>query len=106
MIYSRLLATGGPTAGTDTLVYTAPALNTVVLRDIELFVSAGGATFISVYGQVSGPGDRAFVYAVAAPTTRQTAQWQGRQVLRPGEAVYVHADSGVLYYRLSGYVLT
>ena len=105
MIYSTLFAAGNFAGAGDTLVYTAPAVNTIVLRDVVLGITAAGATNVQVYGQVSGPGDRADVLSTPTPVARTTYALECRQVLRPGEQIYVHSDSGAVRFRLSGYVL-
>lgn len=102
-VYSTLLAAGRLTGAGDALVYTAPAVGTVVVRDIELDATAIDVGVVSVYvlsGSVAST-----IYSVPVVTARQSQHWDGRAVLLPGDAVYVYRDGGPVSYRVSGYLL-
>lgn len=102
-VYSVLLAAGRLTGAGDMLAYTAPALGTVVVRDIELDATAIDVGVVSVY--VLSGGVPSTIYSVPAITARQSQHWDGRAVLLPGDELYVYRDGGPVSYRISGYVL-
>lgn len=81
--------------------YTVPAGYVAVVRDVDA-VSGGGAIINWLWG-INGEckigGGQFTVEAL-----NQFQQWRGRQVLNPGETIYVAAD-GAIDGAVSGYLL-
>ena len=103
-IYSVLLGKGHGRATGTTLIYTAPADGVVVVRDITCFVSVAGVAAFQVYGSTPG-GAIGYLMSVSAPAAAETYHWSGRQVLLPGEELYISGGTDRVTYRVSGYLL-
>jgi len=101
-IYSKLLAAGqGVIAGT-LLVYTAPPGVVVVVRDIVLVQSGPANQRLGLFA-LSG-GQAGYITTIAAIVPLEQLHWDGRQVLRPGEQLYVTTTATLLcFWRVSGY---
>lgn len=102
-VYSVLLAAGALSGAGETLVYTAPPLNTVVVRDIVLDATAIDVGVVSVV--VKSGGVYSTICSVPAVTARDSQHWSVRQVLLPGDELRVYRDGGPVSYRISGYLL-
>lgn len=102
-IYSTLLAAGNVDDGSLQDIYTAPALNTVVVRDIEIVQSS------AYYGpcrvRVLSGSALSFIYVVTPTTVGQSYHWEGRAVLLPADVLQAESINGGFWYRISGYVL-
>ena len=102
-VYSVLLAAGLVPSDSAVIVYTAPASGVVVVRDLVVTsqtVAAGLLSFMVVSGSVWTP-----IYKVRVSDNFITYQWQGRQVLEPGDEIQVATSDGGVRYRISGYLL-
>lgn len=104
-IYTKLLAEGVLPANVLTVVYTAPDVGTLVLRDIVLTVAYG--TSSAFMGVKVGPpgGSTIWLCSYANVTSWQTSHWDGRQVIAPGHQVSVFNSTQLMSYRLTGYHL-
>ena len=104
MIYSALLVAGELVGGGDVLLYTAPDTGTVIVRDVVLRSeeAISQAQVYTVYSGSPGAG-QADIHSAVGTVAGQTYHWDGRQVLRPGEQVWLHASGGTVYCRISGY---
>lgn len=95
----------GELAGAQ-MVYTAPASNTIVVRDIELWNASSSAVDIAVnLLSPSGSYVAGIITAKAVPPNG-TAQWEGRVVMLPGQELYGNATGFPVGLVISGYTLT
>jgi len=103
-VYSKLLAARVVAGGSDALVYTAPALGTVVVRDVVVCATTTTGTDVSLYGTSPG-GVSTTIWHISVAGTGATLHYDCRVVLEPGERLYVYAPSGAVQVRISGYLL-
>lgn len=103
-VYSTLLAAGVYGGGDNAVVYTAPPLKTVVVRDVTVASSDGSTGGLSV--QVLSGGVYTTLYRVRVADSGVSYQWQGRDVLLPGDQIVLsNPIESSVSYRISGYVL-
>jgi len=101
-IYSELLARGQLTGPVNVAVYTAPLGSVIVVRDIVLYHDDTVIRTLGIYGLSGGIAAYLVADRIASPKT--TVHYDGRQVLIPGEVLYVISDATVnVIYRISGY---
>jgi hypothetical protein len=93
----------GPVPAGSTVLYTVPALEVVVIRDIEAFNSASSAQQISVQSRVSG--STGIIFNEAAAVSAANFQWQGRVVIPAGGELLGYAAEAGLLLIVSGYLL-
>ena len=102
-IYSALLASGTLTGASNALVYTAPSGKLVVVRDVVLLHDDSLVRRVALYGLSGGVASYIASSRVTDPSS--VYHWDGRQVLVPGEGLYVLTDSTLhCFYRVTGYV--
>jgi len=102
-VYTTLLSRGQVIGPVNTAVYTAPLLGRVVVRDIVLYHDDSVVRTVGMYGLSGGVGRYLLSERSAAPKT--TYHFDGRQVLLPGEQLFVISDStGNVMYTITGYV--
>jgi hypothetical protein len=102
-VYSALLAQGSAPAGVETTVYTAPAVGTVVVRDIVLGVLSGSSTGIQLF--VDSGLTRTVLAVVTGISATAEQHRDLRQVLLPGDKIVIKPLTTASVYRISGYVL-
>lgn len=88
-------------SGLPDVVYTVPALQVVVLRDIEVFSSSADAFNV----QLGVPGQTHVVWLGKIATAGTWMQWQGRVVGNAGDTLTVYAASTGTQFMISGYLL-
>lgn len=102
--YSKLLwqGTGG---GVQETVYTTPALNTAVVRDVE--VLNGTSSSLSFHLVVHGaPGFVDSTFALNSTIAAGAGwQWQGRVVVPAGASIQMPAFGSSVFVHISGYEL-
>lgn len=98
-VRTKRLAQGTRAAGTDAVVYTCPAGETAILKDIRFWNNTTGSVRSLVYVD-SGPA-LCLILDVTAPAgeARGLAVWV---VLAPGDTLRVASLSGQTNFRLSG----
>jgi len=104
-VYSAALSVGRHNSASAELVLYAPTDGRIiVIRDIVLFGEYDGGTFYVIVG-APGP-DYHALFTVKDVVNHVTYHWEGRQVLLPGEELWV-SNSGALTmtWRISGYIL-
>jgi archaeosine-15-forming tRNA-guanine transglycosylase len=102
-VYSKKLAAGQTGGGGDELVFTAPPLGVIVVRDVTLVVSGSGATLLQMY-TISGL-VRSYIQSIVSPVRAQSYQLSCRHVLDPGEELWINDYAAATYYRICGYLL-
>jgi hypothetical protein len=100
-IYSTRIAEGTASSGSSPVVYTVPAGNVLVLRDISLAQTSGTPGLMAV-ALSGGPA----AYTVSASALYVTEHEEGRWVFNAGDEIVVDAVSGDTNYFLSGYLLS
>lgn len=104
-VYSTLFAAGSTVAGFQ-VVYTVPALMTVVVRDIEVTNLTALSGLLNVSRAVSGTAQQ-LIWRTPTLPTLTWAQWAGRTVLNPGDEIGLDGGSSSGWtYLVSGYLLT
>ena len=103
-VYSILMGVGDTGTASASVPYTAPATGTAIVRDIVLYIEEDTSAFGLVAVTTPG-GVTTSIYCVVLTGGQVTHQWQGRQVLEPGDQVVVLTTAGVVHYRISGYLL-
>lgn len=103
-VYSvRLFQALGLSPGT-VVAYTVPAGYRAILRDIDLYSSAGVSNS-EIY--IEGALGQTIFHAEVAATTQDSPQWRGRQVLYEGETISVNVGGASSWdVTISGYELT
>lgn len=105
MIYTELLAAASiPASSGVVALYTAPAVGTVVLRDIIVTPTQASIPAISVYTIAPG-GAAVYIDAVLTPANFAVRHWTGRQVMTPGGVLYCNTGNGSVTVRVTGYLL-
>lgn len=103
-IYSVLLAAGNGDASAPLSVFTAPETGVVVVRDIVLMHA--DTTNRRVAAWVLSGSTVSMITSKATVVPLEEQHWQGRQVLLPGDQLFVYMPTtATLYWRLSGYQL-
>jgi len=98
--YSHRLFSGSVPAGSQTTVLQVPNGETVVVRDLEVFLGTPD-TLCNV--QAGPTGSFGIIFYSAANTGSSYQQWQGRVVLEEGDELALYSSStGTLMY-ISGY---
>jgi|SRR5215469_8484987 len=93
----------GPVGGSTSMpLYTVPAGNVVVLRDLELFLSSAGLFNL----QLVGSGASAIVWYISGASANSWHQWQGRTVAHAGDTIQAFCDGSGSLLLVSGYLLT
>jgi hypothetical protein len=104
-IYSQLLAGDFAVLSGSRLVYTAPAGNVVVVRDVVL--RHDGSATANLYLYTTSGSAITYICGTPAINSSELLHWSGRQVLRPGEQVFVLTNTNNhAFWRVSGYVFT
>lgn len=103
MIYSQLLFIG-MLPSTNTVLYTVPAENVVVVRDIELVNGGSSSSSGSLNLNVSGA--TATLWLPPNLAEYAWAQWHGRVVVPAGGEILGNSNSGDVQAIVSGYLLT
>lgn len=102
-VYSTSLFAGNAPASGGVL-YTAPANAVVVVRDITLYNSTGGALTSSISRYASGS-FAGVIFTVPSLAASAYEQWTGRQVLDAGDELVSGNSAAGVYTLISGYVL-
>jgi hypothetical protein len=102
-VYSTLFYLGTLPTAQGTL-YTVPALQTVVVRDIELTNPGVGTPLTYVSAHVSGL-DAVIMWLNAFPNDT-SQQWQGRVVLPAGSLIRGYCAVANVQCIVSGYLLS
>jgi hypothetical protein len=102
--YSTLFFSGSLTTA-NTTVYTVPAGNVIVLRDVE-FRNTGTGTDDLVIGWSGAPGFAGYYLPCHGVASNAAAQWEGRVVLPAQSVVLAHANFGAGEAVISGYLLS
>lgn len=101
-IYSTLFAELELPVATQQLLFTVPAGQVMIVRDIDVYSNATPPCNIGF----SGTG-AAVIFAFFNFTAAFTSlQWQGRQVFPAGSQLNGRASSAAMWCRVSGYLLT
>jgi hypothetical protein len=100
--YSTLFFSGTVGSGTTTL-YTVGPLNTVIIRDLELY--AGVPSDIQFAVALGAPGLTSYLWFVNPLKAGEWAQWQGRTVLPPGHTLLAVSGAAGVVVTASGYLL-
>lgn len=101
-VYSRQFFIGIlPPNGT--VIFTVPASQTLVLRDIELYNGSGAVGGCSIQCRVSGALQSVLFQAFELGADNW-AQWQGRAVLEQGQELASGAGAPNFYAHVSGYL--
>lgn len=87
----------------STVIFTTPPVDTIILRDLEVFNGAGAPQDVLLTADVSGNSIILVKFPQLAITTH--AQWQGRLVLHPNQAISLVAQTNYVHGALSGYRL-
>jgi len=99
-VYSVRLLGGG---ATDGLGATCPENVRWVVRDAQLYYDgASGADQYNLSVVGIGP----IMYGTATADKAEIFEWQGRQVVNPGEELYFSSSTANWYVLVSGYALT
>ena len=101
--YSTQFFRGPVPAGVLGTLYTVPANDVVVLRDIELFIG-GTADLFNL--QIGVPGNTEIVWYLNSPPASSWHQWTGRTVVKGGESIFAFATNANDQIVVSGYLLT
>jgi hypothetical protein len=94
----------GPHSGAGANVYTVPAGQTVVVRDMECYNGGSSATIVEIGTTMPGSGYTPFWHLEALGATTW-AQWQGRVVMASG-SITVATGGATCYFTVSGYLLS
>lgn len=89
---------------TFTSLYTAPASNTIVVRDIELYNNGTSSDRAVITVGVSGFGNVYLIGTDQVPLG-ESVQWEGRVVLRPGDTLGGFTVANFWTVLISGYEL-
>lgn len=103
-VYSTLFHAASSSPVSLTTVYTVPALQTVVVRDIEYQNYSGSPATFTVQGSDSGL-SVIILYDFDFPSA-SSKQWSGRVVLPGGSLLGISGSVASLAYSISGYLLT
>lgn len=102
-VYSTLFFSGIPATNTLVTAYTVPVINTVVIRDIELFVPLANDV---AYVQMRRSGVLSIVWFPASSPTPGWKQWAGRSVVPGGDDICIFSQLGSAQFTISGYLLS
>lgn len=103
-VYSELLVAGHYFGTSQVVVYTAPAVGTVVVRDVVLAPDTDGVGTIGL--SVLSGGVVTAIYRINVADSVPSYHWSGRQVLLPGDQLVMRGgDFAEWQYRVTGYVL-
>jgi hypothetical protein len=102
-VYSTLFYHGTLPTNALTVIYTVPAGQTVVVRDVELLISAANDLFNL---QVNVSGTLAVMWYVAQSPATTWHQWSGRVVIPSGGELEAYSALGADQLVVSGYLLS
>jgi hypothetical protein len=94
----------GEVTGAET-VYTAPATDVIVIRDLELWNAAAAVSDIAINLLSPSGSYLAGLFTTFALKVNGTAQWQGRVVMLPGQHLIFAATVYPVGCVISGYQL-
>lgn len=101
--YSTQFFRGALSANVLKDLYTVQANTVVVIRDVELLISAEGDLFNL---QIGPPGSTTVVWYVSGAPASSWHQWQGRTVAPAGEHLWAYSGLGAAQLIVSGYLLS
>jgi hypothetical protein len=102
-VYSTQFFCGPLPAAGSNLVYTVPGAQTVVIRDIETYISVANESFNV---QVSVAGASGVVWATPTTVAVGWYQWQGRVVVPPAGEIFIYGSYATTQCIISGYLLS
>ena len=101
-IYSTQFAAGTMATAGPELIYTVPTGYKAVLRSMDGFLYTSGV-FVLLFSINGSPSCGGLVAAAAQPISG-VGQWNGYQVLNPGDQLYFTANNAGTTYLVSGYL--
>jgi len=102
-VYSKRLFSAVGFTPQSVVVYITPIGYTAVLRDIDLYNSAGSSNS-EIY--IEGDKGQTIFHAEVVALTKDSPQWRGRQVFYEGETISVNLPGPDIWdITMSGYEL-
>lgn len=101
--YSTQFAAVTLSANNFTNLYTVPAGDVVVVRDIEVYFGVPTSIFNF---QVGAPGSTTIAWYIANPASNTWQQWGGRVVVPAGQSLWAYSVASSTQLIVSGYLLT
>lgn len=99
-IYSIRITDGTFAVGLSAVVYTVPAGNVFVLRDIQAWPDTGTTSSLNVVFTGTS-----IMASIGGITAANPGHWEGRVVFNAGETIKLLVGGGQLEVSLSGYLL-
>lgn len=104
-VYSEAFCEGVHTGTGAVKIFTVPDADKYVVRDVVLHHADTTSHRLAVY--VHSGGVDSYICSDAAVVSKQATHWDGRQVLRPQDELWLITDCATLVtYRVAGYRLT